>query len=246
MTLKSILISAALCLLAGCAHPIKITPDLTKVERASSSPPRLEINVGYYIPPQLISNEITTPGGGGDNVRYFPYSEIEIGYQKMLSNVFKGVVKLTSIADPLTNSHNSIDYTIMPILVTNSGGSGFFTWPPTNFSVDLTSEIRDTSGKLIASPRVVGTGTASTSERISDFGIAGKRSMEDALLKMQGSLFETPFPGLTLDARKVQQQTPSGEKKSTERLVHIKELKDKGLISEVEYETTRKKILEEL
>jgi hypothetical protein len=85
----------AVAALAGCAHAIKIAPDVTKVERTETSPARVTANAGYFIPPEVSSVEITTQGGGGDNVRYFPYRDFEGGYQKMLSNVFTGVVKLT-------------------------------------------------------------------------------------------------------------------------------------------------------
>src|SRR5688500_2056099 len=100
MNLKGILAAVAVLLMAGCAHSISIAPNLTSLDRTQAPPPRIVANVGYYIPPEARSIEITTPGGGGDNVAYFPYQHIEAGFQKILSNVFIGVVKLTSIAGP--------------------------------------------------------------------------------------------------------------------------------------------------
>jgi hypothetical protein len=72
---------------------------VAKLERVSSTPPRLTANVGYYIPPEVSSVEVTTAGGGGDNIRYYPYTNVEPGFEKMLSNVFTGVVKINSMTD---------------------------------------------------------------------------------------------------------------------------------------------------
>lgn len=242
MTSYRIFVSVlAALLITGCAHQINVTPDVAKLERTSITAPRIAANVGYYIPHEASSIEITTPGGGGDNVRYFPYRDIEPGFHKMLSNVFTGVVKLTSIA-----GLPGVDYIIAPDIVTSSGGSGFFTWPPTNFTVDLTCNVRDAYGKLLVSPRVVGTGSADTSERLSEHGIAGKRAAEDALLKMQASLLEARIQSLTTDVGATQTQTPAAVSSTSRRLAEIKELKDKGIITQQEYEAKRKAILDAL
>lgn len=226
--------------IAGCAHPIQVSPDLARLERAPDAPPRLALKVGYYIPTDVASVEITTAGGGGDNVRYYPYRDMESGFQKVLSNVFASVVKLTSVSDGPTRSRDGLNYVIVPAVVTSSGGSGFFTWPPTNFTVDLTTQVRDTDGRAITSPRVVGTGSAETGERLSEHGFAGKRAMEDALLKMQAALFEANFRG-------VSQPRPMANQSSTaERLAKLKELRDAGLLTEREYEQKRKEILDSL
>ncbi len=235
----------ATLLSAGCAHPISVAPDIAKLERISTAPPRITANVGYFIAPEVSSAEITTQGGGGDNVRYFPYRDIEAGYQKMLSNVFTGVVKLTS-PTALENGSEHIDYVVLPTIVTSSGGSGFFTWPPTNFTVDLTCSIRDTVGTQIATTRVVGTGTADTSERIHDHGFAGERAMEDALMKMQVALFEIKLPTNAPTIRAIPPQSPPMPSAAANRLVQLKDLKDRGLISEAEYEAKRKAILDTL
>jgi hypothetical protein len=61
--LRAVLSAVAFALVAGCAHSIKVTPDITRLEPVS---PRVGANVGYYIPRELSSVEITTQGGGGD------------------------------------------------------------------------------------------------------------------------------------------------------------------------------------
>jgi hypothetical protein len=244
--IRALIGTTALALMAGCAHPIKVAPNVAKVERVSSTPDRVVANVGYYIPPEVSSVEITTQGGGGDNIRYFPYIDIEPGFEKMLSNVFTGVVKLNSISDLPSIARGGTNYIAQPLIITTSGGSGLFTWPPTNFTVDLTCNIRDSAGTLIASPRVVGTGSAETSERLHDFGIAGERAMEDALVKMQAAMLETKFGSAASDAHTTKPRSPDAVSDSGDRLSRLKELRDKGLISQGEYEAKRKAILDAL
>jgi hypothetical protein len=241
----AVLGATVLVLTVGCAHPIKVAPDITRLQRVSSTAPRVAANIGYYIPKEVSSVEITTQGGGGDNVRYFPYEDIEPGFEQILSNAFSGVVKLTSIADFASVARGGTDYIIQPVLVTSSGGSGLFTWPPTNFTVDLTCNIRDASGKLFASPRVVGTGSAETGERLHDHGLARKRAMEDALLKMQAAMLETKFASTITDSQPTKTPSPTtiGD---ADRLARIKELRDKGLISQEEYLAKRKAIVDAL
>jgi Short C-terminal domain len=243
--IRAVIGAAVLVLTVGCAHPIKVAPDTTRLQRVSSTSSRIVANVGYYIPKEVSSVEITTQGGGGDNVRYFPYEDIEPGFEQILSNVFSGVVKLTSIADLPGIVRGGTNYIIQPVIITSSGGSGLFTWPPTNFTVDLTCNIRDTTGTLLASPRVVGTGSAETGERLHYHGIAGTRAMEDALVKMQAVLFETKFGSAMQDPHPTNPQSPAVVGDS-DRLAHIKELRDKGLITQEEYEAKRKAIVDAL
>lgn len=224
--------------LAGCAHPIQINPDPGKLSAVLLTENRANGRVAFYIAPTVAAAEVTTAGGGGDNVRYFPYRDIELGFQRILSNVFGTVEKIDMM--PASTEQGKYEYVVTPVLVTSSGGSGFFTWPPTNFTADLTSQIRDKDGKLIASPRVVGTGTAETGERLSDHGFAGKRALEDALNKMQKALVETDLVGASAKPKS------SANGSVEERLRRIKELRDNGTITEQEYESRRKAIVDAL
>lgn len=233
-------------LLTGCAHPIKVAPDLSKIERTSINSPKIVASVGYFIAPELRALEVTTQGGGGDNVRYFPYKEIEAGFEKILTNNFTNVVRLNSVSDYRGVAQSGIDYTFTPMLVSTSGGSGLFTWPPTNFTIDLTSSVQDGAGKVIATHRVLGTGAADTGERLSEPGIAGRRAMEDALNKMQIAISAAKYQGAvppvraTLPATQVPATTIEG------RLSYLKGLRDKGLITSDEYEMKRKEVLKSL
>ncbi len=177
------LAAIAAAVLVGCAHPINITPNATRVSDGMDAAQRIQAKVAYQMPEAELGLEVTTPGGGGDNVRYFPYRDMDAGLELMLTKVFSQVTRTSSPTTPA-----GADFHVTPMIVTNSGSTGFFTWPPSNFSVDLTCTIRNAAGKIVASPRVIGQGTASTSERVHDYGIAGRRATEDALVKMRDQL----------------------------------------------------------
>ena len=101
----------------------------------------------------------------------------------MLSNVFESVSKLNYPVNETTLRNEGIKYVISPTIVTNSKSYSQIYLPPTDFTVDLTSNIRDASGKLIASPRLIGKGQAQFSEYTKGHALAGERAMEDALQK---------------------------------------------------------------
>lgn len=193
-TIKLALSLAVIMILVGCAHPLAISPDITKIERESSVQPIVK-NVGYYIAPNVREISVTTPGGGGDAVSYSPYKDIEVGFYKMLSNVFQNVTQLKTANDVNIISKQSIAYVITPEITTDSSSPSPFTWPPTRFSLTLTCNISDSSGKLVTKTSVRGEGQAEYDEFKSDFSLSGKRAAQDALLKMQSTLLHLPELG---------------------------------------------------
>lgn len=247
----SILVATALAfLVTGCAHPIRITPNMATLDRSAIASPRIIASAGFYIPPTAITTEVTTQGGGGDNVRYFPYRDIEIGFQKILSNVFTNVTTLSSVPVPGSGKPSTVDYIIVPEIVTTSGGSGLFTWPPTSFTVDLSSSIRDREGQLLSTVRVVGVGSAETGERISEHSIAGRRAMEDALLKMQGSLLESKAFNVKSELHpSFRPSFPPSESHDLkaptigQQLIDLQKAKDAGAVTEAEYQAQKDKLL---
>jgi len=247
---RFLLIGSVFAMLAGCAHSIKIAPDPAVLEKNPVAQNRIQARVGYYVPPELMALEVTTPGGGGDNVKYHPYRDMEQGYSQMLGNVFSSVVKMQA-APSLANTKSQVDYVVQPELMTSSGGSGLFTWPPTNFSVDLTSTFRDVSGNVVGRPRVLGIGAAETGERMLEHGIAGRRAMENALNKMKSAILEEKFavvPVVTPPAptRTVRTSADAGDGPIAGRLAELKSLLDKGLITLPEYEAKRGEILDQI
>lgn len=185
----------ALCgvaVLGGCAHPISIAPDIARIE-ATPDVQRIESRVGYFMAADRRDIEVTTAGGGGDKVRYKPYREIETGFYKMLSNVFKDVTLLKSTTDADAIRRNALNFIVTPTISTESSSPSAFTWPPTRFTVNLSCDITDAEGRPVVSKAVTGEGAAEYDEFKSDFSLAGKRATQEALRRMQEVLLkETP------------------------------------------------------
>ena len=241
MKLNYLAIIAISALLTGCAHPIIITPDAQKISSNLSPNDNRKYIVGYYISPKDKKLEVTTLAGGGDNISYYPYRDIEDSYKAMLSNVFDSVTTLKS----MNKNDNTVDLIIVPKIITASGSTGFFTWPPTNFIVDLTNTITTPNGKIVGEPRAIGTGGASTSEKLTDHGIAGRRAMEDALLKTQVLLTKIELQK-TPSKSNVKKSNGNSNKSISDRLKSLKELKELGLINEQEFLEKKKKIIDSL
>lgn len=174
----------------GCAHPIVISPNVASLERDSGAP-RIAKNVGYYISAENRDLAVTTPGGGGDKITYRPYGEIETALYKTLTNVFSDVTVLKSANDAEAISKHRISYVIVPAITTDSSSSSPFTWPPTYFKMDINCVITDGAGKTVATKAVTGEGRAEFSEFKSDFALAAKRAVEDALKKLQTVLLKS-------------------------------------------------------
>src|SRR5687767_10308345 len=102
------LMALALAVLTGCAHPIIITPSLASLNDAQLVP--MKKSVGYYISDADLALKVTTPGGGGDKVAYFPYKELEPALQKVLFNSFDKVERLSSLNDQATIAQKNITY----------------------------------------------------------------------------------------------------------------------------------------
>lgn len=189
--LRIVTVLAVPVLMAACAHPITLKSDLDKIP-AVKSEQKIQKSVGYYIEPILLASEVTTPGGGGDKVKYFPYQDIEPGFFKVLSNVFKDVNRLKSAQDGEAISKYDISFIFTPVLQTNSSSQSALTWPPTRFWTELTCKITDKNGQLIVEKKVIGDGAAQFEEFTKDFSLSARRSTEDLLQKLQKELLETP------------------------------------------------------
>ena len=177
--------------LFGCAHPITMNPDLAVVT-APAGAKVIDKKVAYFMPDALRTVEVTTPGGGGDKVRYFPYRDIEPGLYKALSEVFTSVTKVPSLTDTAALQANGISMLITPEITTNSSSDGAFTWPPTQFSVNLVCTITDVNRKPLQTVRVSGEGAATFGEFKSNFSLAAVRASNDALAKLAKALGESP------------------------------------------------------
>lgn len=165
-------------LVTGCAHPITLTPDINKIGNATS---KINKSAGYYISPADMAKEMETKGGGGDNVKYMPYRDLDAGMFKAFSQVFDNVVKLKSPGDAAAQG---VQLVIVPSITTFSASDSLLTWPPTQFSITITNAVSDVNGKEIARVQSTGQGQATFSEFTSDFSLSAKRAAQDVMDKL--------------------------------------------------------------
>lgn len=167
--------------LVGCAHPLSLSPNLGSL--AGSGANKIDKRVGLVITQADRELEVTTPGGGGDSVRYFPYRDLEPALYLALSESFASVTRLATVTDPKVAAE-SLSYVVRPSLKTTSFSDSLLTWPPTLFTIEVVAQLNDPTGKLVAEVRVMGEGRASFSEFKGQPGLAANRAAEDAVKKL--------------------------------------------------------------
>lgn len=241
--IKMLFLFVIIMFMSGCAHKISISPDSSMLNINKSS--ELSGNVGYYFDNGWRDKEVITPGGGGDRVRYTPYSDMKVGYEKILGNVFQNVSQLEDL-NTVTLKRKAIDYVISLDIRTNSSSASMFTWPPTWFSVELTSKITDILGNSLANLSTKGEGTAEFSDFIGNKGIAGKIASHKALFKMQGELLNFKnSQEKKIISSSVENENQRGTNVES-RLLKINKLFDLGLINKDEFQLKRKEIIKGL
>ena len=176
--------------LGACAHPITIIPDTSRIPAAMTS--RVPRNAAYYIADADRDVQVTTPGGGGDKVSYFPVRDLEHGLFRVLSSVFDRVYALPALDDRTFLTSRNIAFVFEPTITTESSGSVLF-WPPTDFKISIACRAYDLERKLIWEKTVVGQGRTSAWEVTKDFSLAANRAAEDALKQLQDALVAEPL-----------------------------------------------------
>ena len=144
---KLLLASLACIALLGCALITTLNPDLATIQAKGN--PLIDKQVGFHISDASKAQEVTTPGGGGDKVRYFPYRDLEPGIYKALTEVFRSVSKVKDPKDLESLRTSGISLLIVPEITTTSASPSPFTWPPTQFSVTLACTVTDAAGKPV-------------------------------------------------------------------------------------------------
>lgn len=189
---RIVLIAAALLyvtFLAGCAHPINMRPDVSLIQAGGAQ--KINKVAGFYISDANLALEVTTPGGGGDKVRYFPYRDIEAGFYKALAETFTKVTKISNPKDPAVLNAAGINILITPAVTTTSSSPSPFIWPPIQFTVTLDCQVVDATGKALTSVTVTGTGKAEFDEFKANFSLSAVRASEDALRQLMVKLRES-------------------------------------------------------
>ena len=180
---------ALLALLGACAHPISITPDLASIP---AQKPSVQKNAVFVIATEDRDREVTTPGGGGDSIRYFPYRELETGIFQVLSSIYARVTLLRTSTDKSLLDASKASYIFLPTIATESSSSGTFTWPPTDFVVTIKYKVQDPAGKAVYDNQVQGKGQATYDEFKKETGLAGRLAAQDALKKFKAQVEAAP------------------------------------------------------
>jgi hypothetical protein len=163
-------------LLAACAHPIVISPLEIPLRDKGAIQSK---HVAYVMTEADRNKQVTTEGGGGDKVSYFPYRDLEKAIRDALRAVYSNVSVIKSPSDSIAIEKNEISLVFAPEITTSSNSQSIFTWPPTQFTIELALNATDAVGNLISRIRVIGSGVAEFSEFKSDFGLAGRRAASE-------------------------------------------------------------------
>ena len=166
----------AAALLVACAHPISIEPNGLPERGEQFSAKK----AAYVMSAADRQKQVTTEGGGGDKVSYFPYKDFERSLRAALAVVYSDVSVVSSASDKAAIRETGAAYIFVPEITTSSSSSSAFTWPPTSFSINVVVDVLDANAVTIAKLRVSGNGNAVWADFKGDFGLAGRRAVEDA------------------------------------------------------------------
>lgn len=167
---------AGAALLVACAHPISIEAKAVP-ERGVQQLPK---KAAYVMTAADRQKQVTTDGGGGDKVSYYPYRDFERALRAALSAVYTDVSVVPSVSDVAAIRESGATLIFVPEISTTSYSSSVLTWPPTMFAFNVTVNVFDAQATSIARLRVNGNGNAEWEEFKGDFGLAGRRAVEAA------------------------------------------------------------------
>ena len=168
-------------LLAACAHPISIIPE--------STPPRIEAQLiqkraAYVMSDADRAREVTSPGGGGDRVSYYPHRDLEKAMRDALRAVYQDVVIIGSHTDASEVRRSGADLIFIPEVKTTSSSPSPLTWPPTRFTSEISCVVTDANGKELTRVRAIGEGNAEFDEFNKNFSLAANRAGTDVAAKL--------------------------------------------------------------
>lgn len=177
--LGSLLVTVALWL-GGCAHPITMSPNMTAISGMVEK--KIDQRVGLLITDADRQIQVTTPGGGGDKVSYFPYRDLEPALYFALSESFASVTRVSSLSDPKVAAER-LHFVVKPNIQTTSFSDSVLTWPPTVFTIELVAKVNNPAGSPVTDIRVMGEGRASFDEFKGQHGLSASRAAEDTVKK---------------------------------------------------------------
>ncbi len=176
----------ALLVLAGCAHPVTLRADIHYPHQDMRTQ-----SVGYHISDANRALEVTTPGGGGDMIKYHPYHDLEPALIETLGSVFAKVYSVPDKDSQAFIASHGITFVFEPVITTHSAGHSAFFWPATDFDLTLQVKAVDKQGKTVWSGDFTGHGHVDKDRSITDVPPANLAAQE-AFGKLRKALLAAP------------------------------------------------------
>lgn len=164
---------AMAALLAGCSHPITM---ITETAPARSVAHLIPKKVAYVMTDAQRDLQVTTAGGSGDRVSYYPYRDLEKSLRDALRAVYRNVIVVRTANDAKANETAGVSLVFTPQIKTDSSSSSWVTWPPTSFTAEVSCVVSDAAGAEVARVRATGNGAAEFGEFNGDYGLAARRA----------------------------------------------------------------------
>lgn len=187
---KAIVFFIFVTLISACAHPITIVPNKTPERNAALLSQK---KAAYIMTESDRNKQVTTAGGGGDKVNYYPYRDVEKAIRDALRSIYADVIAISSSSDFDSIKTNNISVIYTPVISTVSSSDSAFTWPPTYFQVELTCNVNDIIGKELSFIKVTGNGNAEFSEFKINTGLAGSRASSDLSEKLRQEILKHSY-----------------------------------------------------
>lgn len=186
---NSIFLVFFITIVSACAHPITIIPDKTPSRIETSLNPK---KVAYVTSEMDRNRQVTSAGGGGGKVTYYPYRDLEKAIRDALRSVYSDVIAIQSVSDTKSIAENNISLIYLAEISTTSSSDSAFTWPPTYFRVELSCNVSSISGSDLTKFKVTGSGNAEFSEFKINTGLAGTRASSDLSEKLRLEILKNP------------------------------------------------------
>ena len=165
--------SALVALVAGCSHPITM---ITETAPPRSTAHLIPKKVAYVMTDAQRDLQVTTAGGSGDRVSYYPYRDLEKSIRDALRGVYRNVIVLRTASDAKANEAAGVSLVFTPQIKTDSSSSSWVTWPPTAFTAEVSCVVTNAAGVEVTRVRAVGNGAAEFGEFNGDYGLAARRA----------------------------------------------------------------------
>jgi hypothetical protein len=180
-----LLLLGGILIVAGCAHPINVSPLNTPLRDEAKL---VKKQVAYVMTDELRNKVVTTSGGGGDKVSYYLYRDME----KALRDTLRSAYEEVTVIQSATQATPGTQLIFSPQLTSSSSSDSMLTWPPTQFFINLECTVTDPNGQQVTQLRLSGNGGAPFSEFKSDPGLAGRRAATDLATKLAKEIEANP------------------------------------------------------